>query len=197
MTLALTKIRYYAKKLYEKTVTKYNRRSHSAAPCVSQWLTICSAVSWHQFGGPNQTRYRDKGTSNRLSDAFESTVAGPSFLAFTQPTNEDASLTYLANYGPKTPYTEDTGTLFSFTASRNCSLGGLQQGLPNRRLVLVSQSQNDAFLTIKMESTASEPQNRFRSSKTEIVIAPGGSASFVYIILRDSVVGRWQLTGQG
>jgi hypothetical protein len=31
---------------------------------------------FHQFDGPNHTRFRDRGTSNRLSDAFETTVAG-------------------------------------------------------------------------------------------------------------------------
>ena len=84
---------------------------------------------WHQFGGPNQTRYRDLGTSNRLSDAFESTVAGPSLLQLTQPTNDDVPLPYLAQYGPRTAYTEDTGTLFGFVATRACSLGGIREGL--------------------------------------------------------------------
>jgi hypothetical protein len=63
-----------------------------------------------------QTRYRDRGTSNRLSDAFESTVAGPSLLAFTQPVNEDYSLTYLQGYGPSCAFSMDSGTLFGFTS---------------------------------------------------------------------------------
>ena len=34
------------------------------------------------------------------------------------------------------------------------------------------------------------------SEQKPVVVAPGGSASFVYVVLRDGV-GRWQLTGRG
>jgi hypothetical protein len=55
---------------------------------------------WHQFGiEPNQTRYRDLGSSNRLSNAFESTVSGPALLKLTQALNNDVNLPCLKGYG--------------------------------------------------------------------------------------------------
>ena len=88
------------------------------------------------------------------------------------------------------------GSLFGFSCSRgNCTLGGLNQGLRNRRLILVNEG--PFWLTILAESTGSKAAARFRSSEQKpVVVAPGGSASFVYVVLRDGV-GRWQLTGRG
>ena len=53
------------------------------------------------------------------------------------------------------------------------------------------------FVQILMESPNSAAANRFRSGMKEITVAPGGSASFVYVIIARDGVGRWQLTGQG
>jgi hypothetical protein len=63
------------------------------------------------------------------------------------------------------------------------------------RLVLVNEG--EFWLDILAESSASSPANRFRSSgQRSVAVEPGGSASFVYIVLRDGI-GRWQLTGRG
>ena len=150
---------------------------------------------WHQFGGAttNQTRYADRGTSTRLSDAFESTVAGPAPLVLHGGANEDVALPYLKNYGPTTAYTEDTGTLFGVSTAANASLGGIREATPNRRLVLVNEG--EGWVTVVAESAATPPAHRFRSSMGRpTAIAPGGSASFVYV---GPPVQRWQLTGHG
>ena len=116
---------------------------------------------WHQFGNSdassNQTRFKDLGTSNRLSDAFESSVAGPSALALCggAEREDDVALPYLRGYGPSCAFTEETGTLFGFAAPRNCTLGGLRGGLRGRRLVLVNEG--DAFLTISPEAIPPSP----------------------------------------
>ena len=76
---------------------------------------------WHQFlNEPNQTRFRDLGTSNQLSDAFESTVAGPGLLELGQSTNDDVDLPYLHGYGAGTqglvnPFSESTVRLLPVT----------------------------------------------------------------------------------
>jgi hypothetical protein len=65
----------------------------------------------------------------------------------------------------------------------------------NRRLVLVNEG--NYSLTILREAPGSAPANRFRCSTAELVVAPMGSVSFVYVKLAASGEGRWQLTGQG
>jgi hypothetical protein len=96
---------------------------------ISDRLQIKNTL-WHQFGdvGGNQTKYRDLGTSSRLSNAYETTIAGPSSLALTQLINNDVSLPYLPDYGPVAPFTDEVGTLFKFTTTLNCSMGGLMGG---------------------------------------------------------------------
>lgn len=108
---------------------------------------------WHQFDGKHHTRYRDKGTSNRLSDAFETTVAGPSMLMLHEGANDDVSLPYLKGYSPLSSFTEDTGTLFGFAASGNATLSGIVQGIENRRLVLVNEG--SYLLTVLAECAKS------------------------------------------
>ena len=100
---------------------------------------------------------------------------------------------YLKNYGPTTAYTEDTGTLFGVSAAANASLGGIREATPNRRLVLVNEG--EGWVTVVAESAGTLPAHRFRSSMGRpTTIAPGGSASFVYV---GAPVQRWQLTGHG
>ena len=108
---------------------------------------------WHQFDGENHTRYRDTGASNRLSDAFETTVAGPSILRLHAGANDNVPLPYLAGYSAVSSFTEDTGTLFGFTTTGNATLSGIVEGVANRRLVLVNEG--SFWLTVVPEDAKS------------------------------------------
>ena len=82
---------------------------------------------WHQFGGQNQTRYKDAGSSTRLSDAFETTVAGAGPIMLQGGDTNDVALPYLKGYGPDAAFTEDTGTLFGLCGGQRhagrCHIG--------------------------------------------------------------------------
>jgi hypothetical protein len=80
-------------------------------------------------------------------------LAGPSLLTLQGGDNNDVPLPYLSGYGPGASFTEDTGTLFGFTASGNATLSGIVEGIENRRLVLVNEG--SFWLTILAEGARS------------------------------------------
>lgn len=152
--------------------------------------TQCSIknTAWHQFddsAGSHQTRYIDEGTSNRLSTAFETTVAGTDILELAGGRNDDVRL-------PGRYPGFDSGSLFMVNTGGDAELTGLLGGVANRQLTLVNVGGHN--ITLQPEATTSAAAHRLRANmQRPVPVGPGGSASFVYV----GGIRRWQLVSVG